>query len=41
MLRRQQRIRTAAEHVASARARLPQVQKVVLIGFVAIPLKKD
>lgn len=41
MLRRQQQFRIAAEFVAHAFAQLPFVEKVVLFGSVAVPLKKE
>lgn len=41
MLRRQKELRAAAEYVADALARLPAVQRVVLIGSVAMPLTKE
>ena len=41
MLRRQREFRKAAELVARAMAELPQVQKVVLFGSVAVPLCKE
>ena len=41
MLRRQQDFRTAAEALAREFAGIPEVQKVVLFGSVAMPLKKE
>lgn len=41
MLRRQERLRLAAEYVAAAFAQVPAVQKVVLFGSVAAPLQKE
>jgi len=41
ILRRQQEFRTAAEYVAAAFARVPEVKKVVLFGSVALPLEKE
>jgi len=41
MLSRQKRFRVAADCVASAFARIPAIQKVVLLGSVAVPLKKE
>jgi hypothetical protein len=41
MLRRQREFRKAGELVGQALAELPQVQKVVLFGSVAVPLRKE
>jgi hypothetical protein len=41
LLNDQYRFRRAAEYVAEAFGRLPVVQKVVLFGSVAVPLKKE
>jgi hypothetical protein len=41
MWRRQQEFRIAAEYVAAAFGRLPEVEKVVLFGSVALSLKKE
>jgi hypothetical protein len=41
MLRRQSEFAVAAEYVARAFARFPEVAKVALIGSVAVPLKKE
>jgi len=41
MLREHQRFRIAAEYVAAAFAFVPEVEKVVLFGSVALPLKKE
>jgi hypothetical protein len=41
MLRRQQHFQTAAERVAAAFSGLPAVEKVVLFGSVALPLRKE
>jgi hypothetical protein len=39
--RRQEELRTAADHVAAAFARLPFVERVLLIGSVARPLERE
>ena len=41
LLRRQQKFRAAAEAVARAFSEMPEVQKVMLFGSVAVPLKKE
>jgi hypothetical protein len=41
LLRRQEELRTAADFVAAAFARLPFVERVVLFGSVARPLQKE
>jgi len=41
MLRRQKRFRVAAKYVASEFAKFPWVEKVAIIGSVAVPLKKE
>jgi len=41
MLRRQREFRLAAEYVAGAFSALPEVMRVVLIGSVAVPLRKE
>lgn len=41
MLRRQRNFRLAADVVTAAFAQLPEVEKVVLFGSVAVPLKKE
>ncbi len=41
MLRRQRQFRLAAERVAAALADVAEVQKVVLFGSVAVPLRKE
>jgi hypothetical protein len=41
MKRRQAELRRAAEAVAEELAKLPQVEKVVLFGSVAVPLEKE
>lgn len=41
MLRLQRNFRLAADIVAAAFAQLPEVEKVVLFGSVAVPLKKE
>lgn len=41
LLRRQEELRAAADYVASALTQIPAVQKVVLFGSVAQPLRKE
>ena len=41
MLRRQEQLRLAAEAVAAAMSQLPEVEKIVLFGSVARPLKRE
>ncbi len=41
MLRRQEEFRLAAEYVASAFSKVPEVGRVVLFGSAALPLKKE
>lgn len=41
MLRRQKEFRIAADHIAQSLSDVPAVQRVVLFGSVAVPLKKE
>ena len=41
MRRRQEDFQVAAEYVASAFAEVPEVDKIILFGSVAVPLKKE
>jgi hypothetical protein len=40
-LRRRKEFRLTAEHIASALSAIPEIQKIVLFGSVAKPLKKE